>query len=292
MPSAMKFFPHYLNAQRDVKIIKLKRAHKMEGYGVYWALLEMIYESPKRAVECDYETIASLLDCDERLLKSVVENFGLFEIDENKGVFYSEAAQRYTDEYDAKNNSRSEKCRQAALKMWAKKRSVKNSANLSVRDVQEDACKNTQQEINELPNVSKRSLNEPNSFEEVNTEYYPPEPDVVPLDDVIQIWNEIFSGTKQEYRGFHLSAVCHQRARETLDAGYTIGDLRQAFEVARKDDFAWTLKAAIKVDNVQLLLTKGEKQNGTRNDETEISATRESNVFGVDWSQFERGHEQ
>ena len=288
MPSAMKFFPHYINAQRDVKIIKLKRAHKMEGYGIYWALLEMIYESPKRAIERDYETLATLLDCDAGLLRSVVDDFGLFEIDEKREIFYSESAKRYTNEYDSKKNQRSEQCRQAALKMWAKKRVVDNGADSTIKSDDAPSFKNTNRQVKSRRDDVKRAENVVSPFIEIDAEYLPPEETIQPLDNIIQIWNEAFAGTKQEYRGFHLNGICYQRARETFDAGYTYDDLRQAFEIARNDDFAWTLKAALKMDNVQLLLTKGEKQNGTRKDEAEFQSVNESNVFGVDWSQFER----
>ena len=39
------YFSHDNNARNDEKILMLRAEHGWEGYGIYWALLEMMFES-------------------------------------------------------------------------------------------------------------------------------------------------------------------------------------------------------------------------------------------------------
>jgi hypothetical protein len=38
------YFPHYSNARNDAKLIKLRRVLGIEGYGLYFMLLEVLRE--------------------------------------------------------------------------------------------------------------------------------------------------------------------------------------------------------------------------------------------------------
>ena len=77
------YFSHDYNAAEDQRIKKLIRIEKMEGYGVYWRIIEMLYqETGKHKIEKDYEGISYDLRMECERIKSVIENYKLFEFDD------------------------------------------------------------------------------------------------------------------------------------------------------------------------------------------------------------------
>lgn len=71
------YFAHDYNARGDQKITRLVRKQGWAAYGLYWALIEMLYENGGK-MGGDYETLAFDLRADLRLIKSIVEESGLF----------------------------------------------------------------------------------------------------------------------------------------------------------------------------------------------------------------------
>jgi hypothetical protein len=74
---ASYWFPHDFNARGDEKIIRLLRVHGLSGYGLYWALVEKIFEAGG-PIDADYESIAFDLHCKHTQVKSVATEFNLF----------------------------------------------------------------------------------------------------------------------------------------------------------------------------------------------------------------------
>jgi len=92
------YFSHDCNARNDVKILKLRRKLGMEGYGIYWALVEMLREEESYILQIKYiDEIAFSLSVDVEKLNSVIYDFELFVI-ENEG-FYSDRLMRSMDKY-------------------------------------------------------------------------------------------------------------------------------------------------------------------------------------------------
>jgi hypothetical protein len=110
------YFSHDANARNDERIIRLRMRHGAAGYGVYFMLLERLREESQYVATCDYEMIAFDLHVDSDMVKSVIEDFGLFEFIEDEGIrkFYSESFMRRMELKDA----RSQKRREAANKRW------------------------------------------------------------------------------------------------------------------------------------------------------------------------------
>ena len=107
------YFSHDYNARTDSKIRNLIRKHKFLGYGIYWAIIEDLYQNAN-ALPTDYEGIAFDLHTDEKTIQSVICDFDLFII--NDGFFGSMSVQRRLDERNAKSN----KAREIAMKRWEK----------------------------------------------------------------------------------------------------------------------------------------------------------------------------
>lgn len=82
------YFKHDALAPIDTKIVELLREEKIRGYGVYWLLLEVLRLKPgyKIAIS-ELGALAHRFSTQRRVLKRVIENFGLFEVE--NGYFFS-----------------------------------------------------------------------------------------------------------------------------------------------------------------------------------------------------------
>lgn len=75
-----EYFSHDYNARNDRKLVALQMKHSLAGLGAYWALIEMLYEEGG-SIPFDCERIAFEMRTQSEFIKSVLEDFNLFEID-------------------------------------------------------------------------------------------------------------------------------------------------------------------------------------------------------------------
>lgn len=112
------YFSHDSNARNSDKLIRLRMRHKAAGYGVYFMILERLREEPDYMSAKDYNMIAFDLREDASLIKSVVEDFGLFAFTEDDKCFYSESFNRRMAVKDEKARRQSEAGRKAMQRRW------------------------------------------------------------------------------------------------------------------------------------------------------------------------------
>jgi hypothetical protein len=111
MPKDTFYFSHDYNTRNDEKIKRLIRKHGMQGYGVFWAIVEDLYNNAN-ALRMDYDGIAYDLRSDSDLVASVVQDFDLFIFD---GEFFgSNSVQERLDQ----RNNKSESARKSASYRW------------------------------------------------------------------------------------------------------------------------------------------------------------------------------
>jgi hypothetical protein len=115
------YFSHDSNARQDEKIIKLRMKLGWEGYGLYWALIEMLRDANDYSLETDYDSIAFELRTECERIKSIVEDYNLFELDDC--FFYSESLNKRME----LKHSKSEKARLSARARWDKEKSERNA---------------------------------------------------------------------------------------------------------------------------------------------------------------------
>lgn len=84
-----QYFPHYSNARNDEKILSLRMKYGMEGYGIYFAILERLLDSTDYRLSTNYSLIAFDFRVDTGKIKSIVEDFDLFEFTDDMKWFYS-----------------------------------------------------------------------------------------------------------------------------------------------------------------------------------------------------------
>lgn len=111
------YFRHDCNARNDQKIIALRIRHKMEGYGIYWSIIEMLRESASYMCTTDYNIVAFGLHVGAEKIKSIVEDFGLFEFTQDGKYFYSKRLLKDMQVRDDISETR----RKAINKRWDKK---------------------------------------------------------------------------------------------------------------------------------------------------------------------------
>lgn len=68
----MNYFQHDYRSRLDKKLLKIRMKHGWSGIGIYWALTEMLHEG-NGFIEMDIETIAFELQCDEQIVKDIIE---------------------------------------------------------------------------------------------------------------------------------------------------------------------------------------------------------------------------
>jgi len=85
------YFSHDGGARNDDKMIAVRMKHKAEGYAVYFMILEKMLESSDYILLKDYNVLAFDFRVGSDLVKSIVEDFGLFEFTEDNKSFYSKS---------------------------------------------------------------------------------------------------------------------------------------------------------------------------------------------------------
>lgn len=111
------YFSHDSNARNDIKIIRLRRQLGMEGYGIYWCLVEALRET------CDYrlplesiDDIAFQIDASKEKVEAVVKSYGLFKIENNH--FFSLRLTRSMEAYGMQKQRLSEAGKRGAQARW------------------------------------------------------------------------------------------------------------------------------------------------------------------------------
>jgi uncharacterized protein YdaU (DUF1376 family) len=129
------YFSHDYTARSDEKIKLLIMEHGMLGYGIYWAIIEDLYQNAN-ALQTHYKRIAFELRADEKVVKSIVNDFDLFVFDGE--TFGSLSIQRRIDD----RNSKSTKARESALYRWDKMRTqCEQNANALRTECESNAIK-------------------------------------------------------------------------------------------------------------------------------------------------------
>ena len=108
------YFSHDSNAQHDPKMIKLIYNLGWEGYGLYWGIVERLRNEKDYCMPTDYECIAMAMRTECERIKSIIEDFNLFEIEDD--YFYSKSLLERMKLVEIKSN----KARESAYKRWDK----------------------------------------------------------------------------------------------------------------------------------------------------------------------------
>lgn len=143
------YFSHDFHARSDPKLIRVAMKHKMTGVGVYWCIIEMLYENEGLLLLSDCERIAYELKEDIELINSIVKNFDLFHADAT--TFWSDSAIERTNIRTEKSNKASDSAKIRWANANAKRTHSEGNAikDSIVKDIKEKEIK-----INDIKTVA------------------------------------------------------------------------------------------------------------------------------------------
>ena len=82
------YFPHFCNARHDRKIRRLRRELGVEGYGIYFMLLETLREQQDLMYPMDdLDLLSDEFGVSEAKIRTTICNYELFEVDEDQKFF-------------------------------------------------------------------------------------------------------------------------------------------------------------------------------------------------------------
>ena len=95
MKSSTYYFSHDYNAANDTKILFLRHQLGMEGYGIYWYLIEQLANAGGKLPLELIPVLAMQMHCTDVKVNGVLMNFDLFTIE--SGEFWSQRLQEHLD---------------------------------------------------------------------------------------------------------------------------------------------------------------------------------------------------
>lgn len=112
------YFQHDYNAHTDIKLLFVRQQLGMEGYGIYWYILEQLAISGGKMPLKIVPVLSMQMQTTETKVKAVIEEYGLFQIIENE--FFSA---RLNDQLEFRN-SLSAAGKRGALNRWANRGAI------------------------------------------------------------------------------------------------------------------------------------------------------------------------
>ena len=129
------YFSHDYGARNDPKLIKVLMRLGQAGKGIYWDLIEMLYEEGGYLSIEEIESYAFALRTDCETINRLINEFDLFE--KNESNFWSISILNRLDRRDDKSKKASE----SAKTRWIKANAVKKDAIASVNECERNAIK-------------------------------------------------------------------------------------------------------------------------------------------------------
>ena len=143
------YFNHDSNARNDIKLIHLRSVGGFEFYGLYFALLELLFGEENKICKSQYDILAFGLQCETEKLKSVIEDFDLFVIEDN--CFYSKRLNNQIKQI----NNKSIKAKESINKRWNKEKNIRtyNDSNTSISKSNSKVNKSIEERIKAFKNA-------------------------------------------------------------------------------------------------------------------------------------------
>lgn len=152
------YFPHFSNARHDRKLKRVQKDLGIEGYGIYFMLLEVLREQMNfKYPLSDIDLLADEFGCSEVKIKGIISQYELFDIDESNN-FFSNKMLVYLEPY-----FRMKEQRRIAGKASAEKRLL-NGCSTAVQQSKEKESKVKEKKIKKTKEFIKPTLAEVEEF--------------------------------------------------------------------------------------------------------------------------------
>lgn len=145
------YFSHDSNARNDIKLIRLRSKYGYQGYGIYFALIELLFSEDNKLCIDDFETLAFGLQCDANILKDIIKNFDLFIFENN--CFYSKRLDNVINEIESKSKKASEN----AKKRWSMQTQSDRNA-IKLNEIKQNKIKSNKTTLEKRVSEFKNSV--------------------------------------------------------------------------------------------------------------------------------------
>lgn len=147
-----EYFSHDYGARNDPKMQKLLMKLGQTGKGIFWDLVEMLYEQGGRLMrsECDGYAFALRVDCETLL--SVINDFDLFKTDDT--FFWSDSVLKRIQ----LRNDKSIKATESAKKRWDNANALRTHCDGNANKEKESKEKKRKRESIGAHDLSKSNL--------------------------------------------------------------------------------------------------------------------------------------
>lgn len=132
------YFSHDFHARNDAKIQRMIMQLGIVSYGVYWVLVEKLYENNGMLLLIDIDVVSFELRVDKSMVLSIIQSFELFK--SNETHFWSDSVLKRLE----KINDKREKATQSAKNRWEK---CERNAN-AMRTHYDAACERNANKVN------------------------------------------------------------------------------------------------------------------------------------------------
>lgn len=188
--SNRNYFPHEYTAKDDPKCERLIFEMGMEGYGIFWALLETLRAQPNYTYPLENIPLAAYkYRADQEKMRHVVFDFGLFVVvDDN--IFFSKGLIRRMQPMDEERKSKSEGGKKGMKTRWGNN-SVNNTLNNNKNRIDKNRT-----DTKKLSNESKESADKPRTVASKCPAF------VAPSLETLQSYFPTIGGTTQDAEAF------------------------------------------------------------------------------------------
>jgi uncharacterized protein YdaU (DUF1376 family) len=140
------YFSHDYNAANDTKVLFLRHQLGMEGYGIYWFLIERLADAGGKLPIELIPVLAMQMQSTDVKVKGVITQFDLFKID--KGEFWSERLHEHLQ----LRQKLSESGKNGAANRWANGGAIgeANAKERKVKEIKGKENKVKEKKVNEI----------------------------------------------------------------------------------------------------------------------------------------------
>lgn len=132
------YFPHDYNARQDPKMQELMMDYGVTGIGIYWCIIEMLYEQGG-AIPMNARAIAFTLHTDAEMVAAIIENYELFEVVD--GYVTSNAVNKRMEQSASVSEKRREAGRAGGVKTQKQANAKQMLDNVQAKSSKENKIK-------------------------------------------------------------------------------------------------------------------------------------------------------
>ena len=144
------YFSHDSNARNDQRIVKVRMEYGMEGYGIYFGIVEILREQHNYTLYIDdIKAVAFDLRSDIDMVQDIILNYNLFEVEGD--LFYSKSLKRRMECLDEKRKKRADAGRKGGLAT-----SKKHQRSSNATPLKESKVNKIKKDKSKVNNINKR----------------------------------------------------------------------------------------------------------------------------------------